>query len=135
MQQPSMTLSIIFSFWNEEEVLPELITRVRKTLRGNETQNSTDTYELIFVNDASTDGSLSILIKEAEAEGDIKIITMSRNWGAVPCIIAGMQHAKGDAVIYMDADLQDPPELIPQMISVFKKEGADIIHTKRLTRD
>src|SRR3989344_4944480 len=135
MQQSSMTLSVVFSFWNEEEVLPELITRVRKILRGEEMQNYIDAYELIFVNDASTDNSLAILTKEAEAEGDIKIITMSRNWGAVPCILAGMQHAKGDAVIYMDADLQDPPELIPQMISVFKKEGTDIIHTKRLTRD
>ena len=130
-----MTLSVIFSFWNEEEVLPELITRVRKILRGEEMQNYIDAYELIFVNDASTDNSLALLTKEAEAEGDIKIITMSRNWGAVPCILAGMEHAEGDAVLYMDADLQDPPELIPQIISLFKNEGVDIIHTKRLARD
>ncbi len=129
------TLSIVFSFWNEEEVIPELIRRVRKALRGEEMQNDIHAYELIFVNDASTDNSLAILTKEAGAEGDLKIITMSRNWGAVPCILAGMQHAQGDAVIYMDADLQDPPELIPQMVALFRKDGVDIVHTKRLARD
>ncbi len=123
-----MLLSIVFSFRNEEEVFPELLKRVRNTL------NPLDLgYELIFVNDASTDGSLELLMKYREQDERIKIINMSRRFGNTPCVMAGLRLAKGDAVIYMDADLQDPPELIPLLLEKWK-EGADVVHTTRTKR-
>lgn len=123
-----MLLSVVFSFWNEEEVLPDLIKRVRKTLDSTDLE-----YELIFVNDTSTDGSLELLTKYREQDERIKIINMSRRFGGAPCVMAGLRHARGDAVIYMDADLQDPPELIPTLIQKWK-EGAEVVHTTRTKR-
>jgi glycosyltransferase involved in cell wall biosynthesis len=123
-----MLLSIVFSFRNEKEVLPELIRKVRETLNPLDLE-----YELIFINDASDDGSLAILMKFCHEDRRIKTINMSRRFGIAPCVMAGLRHSKGDAVIYMDADLQDPPELIPALLEKFKN-GADIVHTVRTKR-
>jgi len=123
-----MLLSVVFSFRDEEEVLPELIKRLHNTL------NPLDlTYELIFVNDASTDASLQLLLKHRDEDKRIKIINMSRRFGVAPCTMAGLQCAKGDAVVYMDTDLQDPPELIPKLLEEFKK-GVDVVNTTRIKR-
>ena len=124
-----MLLSVIFSFRNEEDVLDALIERLRKTLDPLELD-----YELIFVNDASTDGSLELLIGMTDADRRIKIINMSRRFGVAPCVMAGFRHAKGDAVVYMDADLQDPPEVIPELLTRYK-DGFDVVHTTRTKRD
>lgn len=124
-----MLLSIVFSFRNEETVLDELLKRVRNTLDPLAGIG----YELIFVNDDSTDNSLSILLKWRAIDKRIKIINMSRRFGTHPCKMAGFKYAKGDAVIYLDSDLQDPPELIPQMIDKWKN-GADVINTVREKR-
>ena len=121
-ESSKIKLSVVLSFWNEEEVLPELIRRLRKVLTSEQLKKTIDDYELIFVNDASTDRSLEILLSEAKNNNDFKIFNMSRNFGVSPCVLAGMQSAKGDAFIYMDADLQDPPELIPEMINAYKSE-------------
>lgn len=121
-------ISVILSFRNEEDVIPELIRRLSMTL-----SRLTIDYELIFVNDASTDQSLSILLQRAQEDQHIKIINMSRRFGVSECVIAGMHYAKGDAIIYLDADLQDPPELIPQLIEKWQ-EGFDVVHTVRLKR-
>ena len=123
-----MSLSVVFSFRNEEDVLPELIRRLRNTLDPLDLN-----YEMIFVNDASTDGSLELLLKLHDENERIKIINMSRRFGVAPCIMAGLKHARGDAVVYMDADLQDPPELIPQLLKKFA-EGNDVVHTTRTKR-
>jgi len=123
-----MLLSVVFSFRNEEEVIPELIRRVRGTL-----DNLKLRYELIFVNDASTDGSLELLLKYRKADERIKIINLSRRFGPAAGVLAGLRHAKGDAVVYMDADLQDPPEVIPELVEKFK-EGAEVVHTVRASR-
>ena len=123
-----MLISIVFSFRNEEKNLKELIERVTNSLSELKDVN----YELIFVNDDSNDGSLYIL-KEMMQHLPIKNINMSRRFGSGPCVIAGFEHAKGDAVIYLDSDLQDPPELFPKLIQKFK-EGKDVVHTKRLSR-
>ncbi len=123
-----MLLSVIFSFRNEQEVLPELIRRICETLDSSGLE-----YELIFVNDASTDSSLELLMKYREQDQRIKIINMSRRFGVGPCIMAGLRHSKGDAVVYMDADLQDPPELIPKMLAEYEK-GADVVNTTRTRR-
>jgi glycosyltransferase involved in cell wall biosynthesis len=123
-----MLLSVVFSFKNEAPVIPELIRRTELVLSKIDWD-----YELIFVNDASTDASLEVLLTMRDNNKRIKIITLSRTFGVTPGIIAGMKHAKGDAVVYMDADLQDPPELLPALMQKYK-EGFDVVHTTRTGR-
>ena len=122
-------ISVVLSFRNEQEVLPELIGRLQKVFRS-----LTCDYELIFVNDDSTDNSLDLLMKHREKNNCIKIINMSRRFGIAPCVIAGFKHAEGDAVICMDTDLQDPPELIPELLEKWR-EGFDVVHTTRTRRE
>ncbi|MCK5216108.1 MAG: glycosyltransferase family 2 protein [Candidatus Omnitrophica bacterium] len=134
-QKPAI-LSIVFSFRNEEDVLAELIQRVRTVLQQEINKGTLVEYELIFVDDSSTDRSYEILVDQASAQQDIRILLMSRPFGVSPCAIAGMECARGDAVVYMDADLQDPPELIPELISAWQKgEDIDVVHTIRLSRE
>lgn len=129
-------LSVILSFFNEEEILPELIKRLRNVLRKEYDEGRISGYELIFVNDASTDRSEDILLVEAKKYNDIKIITMSRNFGVSPCVLAGMEYSSGDLVVYMDADLQDPPEVISEMIKAYNTgKDIDIVNTVRLSRE
>src|SRR3990172_4607009 len=94
----TLTISVVLSFFNEAEVLGELVNRLRKVFR-NDLKDIISNYELIFVNDVSTDRSLEILMKLAQNERDIKIINMSRNFGVSPCVLAGMEYSSGDAVI------------------------------------
>ena len=122
-------ISVVLSFWNEADVLGELADRLVAMF-----EKEGCPYELIFVNDASNDDSLSILKKRAEENTSIKIVDMSRNFGVSECVLAGMEHASGDAVVYMDTDLQDPPEVIPELIAKWR-EGADMVFTRRLSRD
>lgn len=130
-----LSLSIIFSFRNEEENIPELVRRVRTVLQGEIEKEIILNYEMIFINDDSTDDSRKILIKLAKEKNDIKVINMSRNFGVYPCVFAGLKYSSGDAVIYMDADLQDPPEIIPKMLQAWKSEETiDVVHTKRIKR-
>lgn len=130
------SLSVVLSFWNEADVIPELVQRLRTTLTGERSKNHIRDYELIFVNDVSTDNSLELLVELAKEENDIKILNMSRNFGVSPCVMAGLRFSSGDLVVYMDADLQDPPEVIPQMIEAWREgENVDVVHTKRLSRD
>jgi dolichol-phosphate mannosyltransferase len=129
MTEKLPVVSVILSFRNEADVIPELIRRLQIALRSVPVD-----YELIFVNDASTDRSLEILKSLAQADRAIKVINMSRRFGVSECALAGMQYAQGDAVVYMDADLQDPPEVIPQLIAKWR-EGADVVHTVRSRRE
>jgi len=121
-------LSIVFSFRNEEGNIKELIERINKSLNILKDWS----YEIIFVNDDSTDNSEKILL-DLQKDNPIKIINMSRNFGVDPCVIAGFRHAKGDAVVYLHTDLQDPPELIPKLVEKFE-EGNDVVHTVRTKR-
>ena len=121
-------LSVVFSFRNEEENINELIKRVTTVLH----KLNNWSYELIFVNDFSNDDSEKILI-ELQKKYPITIVNLSRKFGIGSGILAGFATAKGDVLIYMDSDLQDPPELIPNLISKFE-EGADVVHTKRTKR-
>lgn len=121
-------LSIVFSFRNEEEVLPELIARVHAALQPVPVD-----YELLFVNDDSTDGSRALLEARAREDARIKLINMSRRFGVAECVLAGMRHTRGDAVVMMDTDLQDPPELLPEMIEKWRA-GADVVYTVRTAR-
>ena len=121
-------ISFVFSFRNEEKNLKNLIDRVHKSVQ--KTQNWD--YELIFVNDDSTDNSENILL-DLQKKFPIKIINMSRRFGTNPCVLAGFENCSGDCIIYMDSDLQDPPELITELVKQHEK-GFDIVHTKRTKR-
>lgn len=124
-----MLISVIFSFKNEASNIPELVSRTSAVIHKIADAN----YELIFVNDASTDNSLSLL-HELQKQYPIIIINMSRNFGVTPCVLAGMAQSSGDVVVYLDCDLQDPPELITDLIQQFK-EGAEVVHASRTSRD
>ena len=121
-------LSVVLSFRNEADVIPELIDRLDAAIRTADVD-----YELIFVNDDSTDRSLAILEERRAKNPRIKILNMSRRFGVAPCVMAGFQHARGDAVVYMDTDLQDPPELIPTLVARWR-EGAEVVYTVRTDR-
>lgn len=121
-------LSVVLSFRNEAEVIPELIDRLAKALGG-----ASIDYELIFVNDASTDGSLALLEEHRRRNPRVKILNMSRRFGVSPCVMAGFQYARGESIVYMDADLQDPPELLPTLFARWR-EGADVVYTVRTDR-
>ena len=123
-------ISIIVSFRNEEENLPELLSRITRMFDSH--LEAKYVLELIFVNDFSSDNSLNLLIEKSKTI-PIKVLNMSRRFGVGPCVIAGLEFSKGDAVIYMDSDLQDPPELIPELIKKFET-GFDVIHTQRTKR-
>ena len=104
-------ISFVFSFRNEEKNLDELIKRVHDQVNKLKDYE----YELIFVNDDSDDNSEKIL-RDLQKKFPITLINMSRTFGVGPCVLAGFRHAKGDCIIYMDSDLQDPPELINKLI-------------------
>ena len=115
MERELAKISVILSFYNEQSVLPELLQRMREVFASLIESNIVKSYELVFVNDNSTDESEKYLRAELE-KGDIVIINMSRNFGVSECVMAGMEYATGDVLIYMDADLQDPPEVIPKLL-------------------
>ena len=121
-------LSIIFSFRNEEENIPNLVSRVSSTV----VKLNNWKYEMIFINDDSSDSSEKLLT-ELQKKYPIKIINMSRRFGNAPCILAGFDNCSGDCVVYMESDLQDPPELIPKLIEKFEN-GFDVVHTVRTKR-
>jgi polyisoprenyl-phosphate glycosyltransferase len=121
-------LSIVFSFRNEEGNIGPLIKRISTTMQKVENWK----YELIFVNDDSTDKSEKILL-DLQKEYPIKIINMSRKFGVDPCVLAGFRNTLGDAIIYLHTDQQDPPELIPNLIKKHE-EGNEVVHTIRTKR-
>ena len=121
-------ISFVFSFKNEENNLEELIKRVDTSVKKLKNYN----YELIFVNDDSDDNSAKIL-ENLQKTFQITLINMSRTFGVGPCVLAGFNHAKGDCVVYMDSDLQDPPELLDKLINKYEN-GADVVHTVRTER-
>ena len=122
-------LSILFSFRNEEEVLPELVERLQAVAARLPVD-----CEFIFVNDSSTDRSLEILTERAGRDPRLKIVTLSRRFGVIEGFLAAMQYARGDAVVTMDCDLQDPPELIPEMVEKWQA-GATVVYTVRTARE
>lgn len=124
-----MKLSLVIPVFNEEAVLPLTLERLRGVLSGMDSD-----YEIVFVNDGSRDGSLPFLSGEAAADARIKVISFSRNFGHQAAVTAGLDFAAGDAVVVMDADLQDPPELLPKMVGLYR-EGYDIVSPQRTSRE
>ena len=128
-------LSVVLSFYNEAEVIPELISRLRAVMDKLISGRDISSYELIFVNDASTDKSRQILEQLSGDLNDIRILNMSRNFGVSPCVLAGLEYATGSLMVYMDADLQDPPEVIAEMVKAWEAGNEiDVVHTVRRSR-
>ena len=123
-------ISVIVPMYYEEEVAKECYTRLKNVLEKIENYN----YEIIFVNDGSKDKTLEILKKIAKENKNVKIISFSRNFGHQCAVTAGLRYVTGDAIVIIDADLQDPPELIPEMIKLWE-EGNEVIYGKRKSRE
>ena len=117
-------LSVVVSVYNEEKALREFYKETNKILE--QIKNAGWEHELIFVNDGSADNSLSILEEIAHEDHDVKLISFSRNFGHEAAMIAGIDYAKGDGIVCMDADLQHPPACIPEIIAKFE-DGYEVI--------
>ncbi|NCU17694.1 glycosyltransferase family 2 protein [Pallidibacillus pasinlerensis] len=121
-------ISIVVPMYFEEEVAEECYKRLTHVMTTNKFN-----YELVFVNDGSTDRTLDILVELASKDENVKVINFSRNFGHQNAVTAGIDFAKGDAIVIIDADLQDPPELIPDLVAKWR-EGFDVVYAKRKKR-
>ena len=121
-------LSIVVPLYNEEENINYLFERLTSTLN-----KITSSYEIVCVNDGSKDNTLECLIEQNRCNPAIKVVNLSRNFGKEIALTAGIDYANGAAVIPIDADLQDPPELIEELVAKWQ-EGYDVVHATRHTR-
>jgi glycosyltransferase involved in cell wall biosynthesis len=128
MDKKSVLLSVVVPVYNEQLNVAVLREKLVQVLSSEHFD-----YELIFVNDGSTDNSFEVIRGLARLDTRIKFINLSRNFGQQAALTAGMDYSKGDLVITMDCDLQDPPELIPEMIAEWKR-GALVVFTRRRLR-
>ena len=124
-------ISVVIPMYYEEEVVDICYKRVVNNLKKLSDKYN---YEIIFINDGSKDSTLEILKKIASNDDNVKIISFSRNFGHQAAVTAGIRNVTGDAVIIMDADLQDPPELFEGMIEKWE-EGYEVVYGKRKTRE
>ena len=133
-EQVPLRVSVLIPVHNEIEVLPELLERLEALLarRGSPETCPVD-FDWLFVDDGSTDGSRQWLRNVAACKVRVTLIELSRNFGKEAAMSAGFDHARGDAVIVIDADLQDPPELIPDMVRAWQ-EGVDVVCMRRRSR-
>lgn len=127
ISQPS--ISVVAPAYNEQEVLQEFHRRVTAVLTAVGSP-----YEIVLVNDGSRDNTLSLMHALRAADSHVTVVDLSRNFGKEIALTAGLDHACGDVVVILDSDLQDPPELIPQMLSIWQ-EGYDIVYGVRSQRD
>jgi len=125
-------LSLVLPIYNEEAIIPELDRRLRALLADVGGKVGAD-WEVIFVNDGSKDSSLPLLTQLAASDPRYKVISFARNFGHQIAITAGLDRAEGDAVVVMDADLQDPPEVVREMVTRWR-EGFDVVYAVRSKR-
>ena len=123
-------ISILIPAYNEEEVLDILYARLGKLANDNKDYD----FEFLFINDGSRDKTLDMIKGFAEMDKRVAYVNLSRNFGKEIAMIAGLDHVTGDATVVIDADLQDPPELIPEMIKYWE-EGYDDVYAKRSSRE
>ncbi len=126
---PTPAVSVVLPIFNEEEVLPELLTRLTALFN---TQPAIR-WEAVLVDDGSRDRSVELIRAHADRDPRFKLVELTRNFGFQAALAAGLSQAKGDAVITMDADLQDPPECIPELVAKWR-EGADVVRAVRRSR-
>ena len=117
-----MDISVVVPLYNEEESLPELAAWIERVMAENGF-----TYEILFIDDGSTDGSLETIKRLAEKNPAIHAVSFSRNYGKSPALNTGFRRVKGDVVITMDADLQDSPDEIPELYKMIKEDGYDLV--------
>jgi glycosyltransferase involved in cell wall biosynthesis len=123
-----VSYSIVIPVYNEEETVPELVRRVRAVIGTLDAP-----ADVILVDDGSRDGTMELLRNAHREDARFKVVSFSRNFGHQTAISAGIDHARGDAVILMDGDLQDPPEVIPDFVAKWK-EGYDVVYAVRTKR-
>jgi len=124
-----MKLSVAIPAFNEGKTLPLLLAELRVVLDTLDCE-----YEIIIIDDGSDDDEFSILAGEAAKDSRLKVLSLSRNFGQQAAVTAGLDFCSGDAVVIMDADLQDPPELLPEMVRLFQR-GYDVVSPQRVSRD
>lgn len=122
-------VSVVIPMYYEEEVVSECYNRVKNVLKNLENYE----HEMIFVNDGSKDRTLEILEEICEKDKAVKVISFSRNFGHQAAVTAGLKYVSGDCILIIDADMQDPPELLVDMIKLWK-EGNEVIYAKRKVR-
>jgi dolichol-phosphate mannosyltransferase len=120
-------LSVCAPVYNEQELLSAFYERASAALAGVD-------YELIIVDDGSSDGTGEILDELADSDPRLRVVHLSRNFGHQAALTAGLEHARGDAVAMLDADLQDPPELVPEMVALWE-QGSDVVYAVRQQRE
>jgi glycosyltransferase involved in cell wall biosynthesis len=123
-------VSVVVPVFNEEQVLPELHERLKESLADVD-----GGYEIVYVDDGSTDGSAALAEAWARSEDNVTLLQLSRNFGMEIAMSAGLDHARGAWTVLMHADLQDPPELIPDMLRSAADEQADVVFARRIGRD
>ena len=121
-------ISVVIPIYNEEEIISLLHSAVSKELDGVD-----DSWEVVYVNDGSKDSSLDLLRKLQSSDPRVVVVDLSRNWGHMGALHAGLQTASGDAIMLMDGDLQDPPEVLPKMVSAWRG-GAQVVTAVRRSR-
>lgn len=126
-------ISLVVPCYNEQQAIPLFYAEACKAAEELRQRFSVE-VEFVFVNDGSTDGTLGVLRGLAAQDGRVRYLSLSRNFGKEAAMYAGMEHAAGDYVAVMDADLQDPPALLPQMYAGIQEEGYDCVATRRVSR-
>lgn len=121
-------ISVIVPMYNEEAVIPATYSRLKEVLDGLK-----ENYEIIFINDGSRDRTRDMLMEICEKDKTVKLIDFARNFGHQVAITAGMDYAAGECMVIIDGDLQDPPELIPKMMELWR-QGYDVVYGKRISR-
>jgi len=126
---PGFRLSLAIPLHNEETVLPELLHRTRAVLD----QLTGGPHEIVFVDDGSSDRTFTLLEEATQQDSRIRAISLSRNFGHQAALTAALDRVSGDAVVVMDGDLQDPPEVIPQFVARFQ-QGFEVVYAQRIGR-
>ena len=129
MTEQKISFSIVVPIYNEFEVLPELYQRVRDVMEG-----LGESWEFVMVDDGSTDGSTKVIWELAEKDERVQPVVFARNFGHMIAVTAGLDYSRGDAVVLMDADLQDPPEVIPELVNRWR-EGYEVVYAVRAERE
>jgi dolichol-phosphate mannosyltransferase len=122
-------ISVIIPLYNESNLVARLVKELRKNLLV-----IGEAFEMVFIDDGSTDETLNKLLAAKTNSSDLKVISLSRNFGLQPALTAGLEHAKGDYVVLMDGDFQDPPEIIPELFAKIIETKADVVSAVRKQR-
>ena len=126
MDREPELLSVVAPMFEEQDIVDTFTERVAAALEGID-------YELILVDDGSKDATAAAMARAAAADSRVKIVALSRNFGHQPALTAGLDHARGDVIVMLDGDLQDPPEVIPEMLAKWR-EGVDVVYAVRQQR-